>query len=313
MEARMLFLHALSPLHAGTGQGAGAIDLPVAREKATGLPYLPGSSLKGVLRDACKDGETRKKIFGPDKDGAHEHAGSVQFSDQRLLLLPVRSLRGTFAWVTSPYILRRCLRDAENIIGLDKTPEIPLPDSPDSIDRSHVTDDECAITLDDHRVIFEDLDFTAVPDENVRAWAEWVGKRIFPDDTDWQKMLAARFCVVHDDVMGFLLETATEVFARIRLREDAKTVDKNALWYEEALPAETILSGLVFATPVKAGPAVVFEILEGLMKKPLQLGGKATVGRGLCRLQMTGGEISCADPQPGVCRQDISTGEAAGR
>ena len=66
MEARMLFLHALSPLHAGTGQGAGAIDLPVAREKATGLPYLPGSSLKGVLRDACKNGETRKKIFGPD-------------------------------------------------------------------------------------------------------------------------------------------------------------------------------------------------------------------------------------------------------
>ena len=41
----LLFLHALSPLHAGTGQGIGAIDLPIAREKATGIPYLPGSSL----------------------------------------------------------------------------------------------------------------------------------------------------------------------------------------------------------------------------------------------------------------------------
>ena len=47
----LLFLRALSPLHAGTGQGIGAIDLPIAREKATGIPYLPGSSLKGVLRD----------------------------------------------------------------------------------------------------------------------------------------------------------------------------------------------------------------------------------------------------------------------
>ncbi|BAF60106.1 Uncharacterized protein PTH_1925 [Pelotomaculum thermopropionicum SI] len=310
MEARMLFLLALSPLHAGTGQGAGAIDLPVAREKATGLPYLPGSSLKGVLRDECKNSETRKKVFGPDKDSAHEHAGSVQFSDQRLLLLPVRSLKGTFAWVTSPYILRRCLRDAENVIGFDKIPEISLPGS---IGNCHVTNDECTITLDDQKVIFEDLDFTAVPDENVRAWAEWIGKRIFPGDTDWQKMLAARFCVVHDDVMGFLLETATEVFARIRLREDAKTVENNALWYEEALPAETILSGLVFATTVKAGPGEVFNTLEGLMKKPLQLGGKATVGRGLCRLQMAGGGISCADPQPGVCRQDLSTGETTGR
>ena len=47
------FVHALSPLHAGTGQGAGIIDLPIAREKATGLPYLPGSSLKGTLRARC--------------------------------------------------------------------------------------------------------------------------------------------------------------------------------------------------------------------------------------------------------------------
>ena len=35
MNARLLFVHALSPLHAGTGQGIGAIDLPIAREKAT--------------------------------------------------------------------------------------------------------------------------------------------------------------------------------------------------------------------------------------------------------------------------------------
>jgi len=292
MEVRMLFLHALSPLHAGIGQGVGAIDLPVAREKATGLPYLPGSSLKGVLRDACKNGETRKKVFGPDKDSAHEHAGSVQFSDLRLLLLPVRSLRGTFAWATSPYILRRCLRDMENITGLDKILEIPLPDI---IDRCYVPDNGSVITLDDYRVIFEDLDFNAEPDKNVRAWAEWIGKQIFPGDNNWQKMLAARFCVVHDDVMGFLLETATEVFARIRLCEKAKTVENNALWYEEALPAETILSGLVFATPVKAGPEEVFTTLEGLMKKPLQLGGKATVGRGLSRLWMTGGGSNNAD------------------
>ncbi len=51
MQARLLFTHALSPLHAGTGQGVGVIDLPIAREKATGLPFLPGSSVKGTLRD----------------------------------------------------------------------------------------------------------------------------------------------------------------------------------------------------------------------------------------------------------------------
>ncbi|RMD58772.1 type III-B CRISPR module RAMP protein Cmr4, partial [Candidatus Parcubacteria bacterium] len=50
MQAKLMFLHALSPLHAGTGQGVGAIDLPIAREKGTEIPIVPGSSLKGVLR-----------------------------------------------------------------------------------------------------------------------------------------------------------------------------------------------------------------------------------------------------------------------
>ena len=64
MDAKLLFTHAFSPLYAGTGQGVGVIDLPIAREKATNLPYLPGSSLKGVLRDAC-DPAYQVKIFGP--------------------------------------------------------------------------------------------------------------------------------------------------------------------------------------------------------------------------------------------------------
>ncbi len=285
MEARLLFVHALSPLHAGTGQGVGVIDLPVAREKATGLPYLPGSSLKGVLRDACRDNEMRKKVFGPDTDSAHEHAGSVQISDQRLLLLPVRSLKGTFAWVTSPYILRRFLRDAENV-GVSGIPSgVPVPTLETSC---LVSNDGSAIMLN-NQVILEDLDLTAETNSDAREWAEWIGRQVFPDDTSGQEMLNARFCVVHDDVMSFLLDTATEVFARVRLREDAKTVETGGLWYEEALPAETVLAGLILATPVKAEPDEVFKALNGLMEKPLQLGGKATVGRGLCRLRMTGG------------------------
>src|SRR5216684_3419020 len=117
MNARLLFVHALSPLHAGTGQGVGVIDLPIAREKSTGIPFLPGSSLKGALRARCS-GKECVQVFGPDTvDVASDsnHASSAQFSDQRLLLLPIRSLAGTFAWVTSPYVLYRLVRDMEDI------------------------------------------------------------------------------------------------------------------------------------------------------------------------------------------------------
>src|SRR5436190_24016746 len=115
MNAKLTFIHALSPLHAGTGQGVGVIDLPIAREKATNIPYLPGSSVKGSLRDefnpVLSDDEAlsrqkvtlQNQIFGPEDAS---YAGAIQFTDQTLLCLPVRSLAGTFAYVTSPYILK---------------------------------------------------------------------------------------------------------------------------------------------------------------------------------------------------------------
>ena len=113
MNARLSFVHALSPLHAGVGQGVGIIDLPTAREKATGLPFLPGSSLKGALRARCTDKDECNKVFGPEPsniDSNENQASAVQFSDQRLLLLPIRSLAGTFAWVHLPtYCVALCV------------------------------------------------------------------------------------------------------------------------------------------------------------------------------------------------------------
>src|SRR6266851_742842 len=127
MNARLIFVHALSPFHAGVGQGAGVIDLPIAREKSTGIPFLPGSSLKGALRARCS-GKECVQVFGPDTvDVASDsnHASSAQFSDQRLLLLPIRSLAGTFAWITSPYVLRRLARDIEDAQITPSTASIP--------------------------------------------------------------------------------------------------------------------------------------------------------------------------------------------
>ena len=86
-----------------------------------------------------------------------------------------------------------------------------------------------------------------------------------------------------------MLQTATEVVARIRLEEDSKTVAKGGLWYEEALPAETILAGLVIATPIEASKEQVFSAIKTLTAQPVQVGGNATVGRGICQLRVEEG------------------------
>lgn len=293
MTTQLTLIYALSPLHAGIGQGAGVIDLPIAREKATGIPFLPGSSLKGALKALCPD-ENMRKIFGADPldvSSGNDYASPAQFSDQRLLLLPVRSLAGTFAWVTSPFVLRRFVRDLRDI-------SITLPSNipqPQAYDHCYIAGKTSKITISqggNKRVVLEDLDL--IPqNEDITSWATWIGSKLFDEET-WQTLLTERLCIIHDDVFNFLIDTALEITTRIKLKEDTKTVDTvtGGLWYEEALPAETILYGLAQAIPVNSinvGSQEVFKELKKLINTAVQLGGKATVGRGLCRVQLTSG------------------------
>lgn len=290
MTARLTFLHALSPLHAGIGQGAGVIDLPIAREKATGLPYLPGSSVKGTLRSQYppKSLECRQ-LFGPESAEMlteSNHASSIQFSDQRLLLFPVRSLAGTFAWVTSPYVLSRLARDIKD--AQFSLPAKPIPTVQD--ETSCIVISEASKIKVETSVYLEDLELTNIQNsasEAAEAWATWVAERVFWGDAFWQERLKERFCIVHDDVLSFLLDTAIEITTRIKLKTETKTVEEGGLWYEEALPTETILSGIALATPTKIAnikAEQVFQLLEKVTDRTLQFGGKATVGRGLCRI-----------------------------
>ncbi len=285
MKTKLLFLHALSPLHAGTGQGVGVIDLPIAREKGTGIPIVPGSSIKGVLRANCSEDDTKTRVFGPDTSNASDHGGSVQLSDLRLLFLPVRSLAGTFAWVTSPLLLRRFQRDAVLASSGFAAAIPPIP-----------REDVCLVARRDAGLVFkqkevdevvlEDLKLTPQPSDDIKTWAAVLAPQIFGGDMAWADLFTKRICVVHDDVLSFLLETATEVTARIQLDKDKKTVKHGALWYEEALPTESILAGIMVVQPIMANEAEVFGIIQALTNNPLQVGGSVTVGRGLCRIHM---------------------------
>src|SRR6266851_8068764 len=229
MNAQLTFVHALSPLHAGTGQGVGVIDLPIAREKATGLPFLPGSSLKGPLRSLCPEAQ-RTQVFGPESTnipGGENQASPTQFSDQRLLLMPIRSLAGTFAWVTSPYILQRFVRDMKEVFGNIQIPYVP-----------GITNEQCAVAKEvskitigttEKTVYLEDLDLPVQVDPDMTDWARWISHQVFPEDETWRTMLIERICIVPDDVFNFLIETATEITAHIKLLEDSKTVQDGGL------------------------------------------------------------------------------------
>jgi CRISPR-associated protein Cmr4 len=230
----------------------------------------------------------RTDLFGPDKKNGDLHAGSVQFSDQRLLLLPVRSLKGTFAWVTSPYILNRFVRDAGDV-GAKVSQTVPSSASSNAAQECFVVEGN-KLEMD-AKVYLEDLDLVVNADKGkAKAWADVFASEIFTGD--WQTYFKERFCIVSDDVLNFLLDTATEITARISIDGDTRTAAEGQLWYEEALPCETVLVGLALAVrigKVNLDPMEALKQIATLIERPIQFGGKATVGRGFCRLTLSNG------------------------
>ncbi|WP_239470151.1 type III-B CRISPR module RAMP protein Cmr4 [Archangium violaceum] len=289
MEIRPYLLHALSPLHAGTGQSVGIIDLPIARLRATNIPFVPGSSLKGVLREARRSLPPAEweALFGPlrevsgaagDEAREGDHAGALVVGDARLVALPVRSFLGTFAWVSSPLLLELARRDLAGLDGLPGRMK-RLPATGARVGAGSIT-----VSPKQRRLLLEDLDLDAQVEPAVDAWARFLS-RTWPEE---EEGLRERFAVVDDETMSFLLETATQVETRVRIDPDTGTVVQGALWQEESLPAETLLVGVLAAgRSLRRGTELsATEVLERALKGTalLQLGGKATVGRGRCRL-----------------------------
>ena len=294
MRARLFHLHALSALHCGTGRSAGVVDLPIARARATQLPIVPGSSLRGVLRQHVTDRGTDDAVtlFGPMRIGSDRDSfsGALAIGDAHLLVLPVRCLAGIVSYVTCPFILRRHERDMKRAGA--SPPE--LPDEPEKgtarVTPASVNRVE-KVEKNVQKLVLEDLDLQACPDASLEAWAQRIARAVHPGDDEAQHDVVARFSLVSDDVMSFLAETATDVRARIRLDPDTGTVSRGALWYEEHLPAETVLWG-VFAVADSNNEDDGREADDLARAVPddelLQLGGNAGVGSGLVRFLTEG-------------------------
>jgi CRISPR-associated protein Cmr4 len=276
MAIRMMFVHALTSLHAGTGQGVGTIDLPIARERATDLPLVPGSSLKGCLKEKHPD----EGLFGKA-----DMAGMLQISDARLLLLPIRCLGASFVWTTSPYVLRRLQRDAKSA-GLDTG----MPEIPDIKDgEARVASADPLVDLNrGKRLVLEELDFPA-PVEAM-PWSKWIGEHLFPRDREWQQEFNKRFAMVDDKSFHHLARFGTEVNAHVSIDQTKGTVVAGGLWYQESLPAETVLVSVLRTEGRKGSGADPEAKLKAILDEQfLQIGGKATTGQGMVRLVSAGG------------------------
>jgi len=149
-KIKPFFIITETPLHPGSGSELGIVDLPIQRERHTDYPKIEGSGLKGSLREAMEvsnkemEMNSQKKIrskdkikykdveketdyislvFGPEE--GNEHAGSITFTDARILLFPIKALKGVFGWVTCPAVLERF---KEDLIITGQVEKLPVND-----------------------------------------------------------------------------------------------------------------------------------------------------------------------------------------
>ena len=299
MNHRLLTVHCLSPLHCGSGQGVAGIDLPVIRERHTGWPLIPGSSMKGVLRDAFRsqkvggdadkanaDGKTIA-LFGPEPRGAEGELGlgALVLGDAVLLAFPVRSLVGVFAWCTCPMALSRIGR----LPGGEELARLELP----SVVDDDILCDESLIAHD-KKVILEDH---ALTQKNLpEGFIDYL-KPLWTSSA--QPMLIKHIAIISDTLFSWFAKHATQVEARIALDPATKTVNDGQLFYEETVPPETVFMAPIAAENarhIKADKTLgqaeaALDALKDLTDgKTLQFGGKATIGRGQCALRLSGGK-----------------------
>ena len=294
----MMFIYVETPLHAGSGRGLGAVDLPVQRERTTGYPIIQASSVKGKLRAEVraargwKDNSPQiEALFGKAGDSDDNYAGAVAPGDARVLLFPVRSLAGVFAWTTCLHALQRFARDCA-LAGLQPPPLDDL--SAPVAGRALVGDS--ALNAGD-AVVLEEFSYSPQNQPKVAALGQWIAQQALPGSyTYWKAELPKKLVILPDNDFRDFVLYGTEVQTHVRLNPDTKTVETSALWTTESLPVDTLLYAPLMAMKSRgngtawAADQVLGELKDALDGKRVQFGGDETTGQGWTTVKFAGGE-----------------------
>lgn len=293
-EQTAFFLYAESSIHVGSGQALGAVDLAIQREQHTQFPVVPASGLKGALRHWFErqedtDQALNTAVFGPDTQNAGDHAGAVAFSDARLMLFPMRSLRGVFAWVTCPAVLQRLRRDWASLgqsapLGID---EHLLEEREETVLCSSST-----TVKDKGQILLDEYAFSPRRSDAVGQLAKYLAENALPDHdaySYWRKQLRKNVLVVSNETFRDFTLHSTEVQARIKIDKKTGTTsgkDGN-LFYQENLPPESLFYALTFAHDDLSGAlngngsaSDLLNHVRTLDGQRLQIGGDASIGKG---------------------------------
>lgn len=280
MKKMMISFFTRTPLHVGCGSSVGAIDLPVLRERATDLPVIPGSTLKGVLADLfLAKNEANKWIrtaegidlFGND-DTKNATRGKLMVGEARLVAFPVRSAKGGFVWATSPLLLGRLGISCGNVGEME------------GLGSKKVSFKSEAFILEEYKITH----IGDVPPEVIEALKTKCNLPL------WETTLQDRLVILSDTMLTYFAKNACEIAHHNKIDDETGTVADKALFSQENVPSEALFVGEILAREDKEDEKVREKThsLQKLQEKIkdegylLQIGANATTGLGWCQVTM---------------------------
>lgn len=267
-DFRTGYLYSLSPIHCG-GEGDLGNILEIAREVHTNFPYIPGSSLRGSLRDEVLQfagKEVADRLFGKElANGEQMGVHQVWFGDARLLWVPMRTMSrqgsDVFTWVTCHSLLR-------DHALIAKLPKVTFPEQA-------VGDRPGQYTVADAQV-----QVTAFSDEQKGAIAlagDWHSDLSSAVKSTWEKSRI----VLPDADFQVLMEHSLWTQVRNKIH-DGTGGSAEIFWTDVCIPRDTIFyyawgyNLLGQNSLTSQDHDFLATVLTGL----LQVGGQANVGRG---------------------------------
>ena len=224
-------------------------DLEMIRREEDKLFGSAGGGRSRVSMSLAEPIETRQLVAGR----VLEDAGNVVGEG-------ARSLTGSYRWATCPHLIERYRRDLGRA-GLQ-----PLPDVP-SVNLGAV------LAAGDGSLFLEERQFRIdgrPPDDLVAA------AKLLLLHEETRARLPDQIAVLNDDDFAWFARYGLAIQARNVL--DCGTKQSKNLWYEETLPADTVLYAIVMGRSEDAADALGSLFPDG--DPYLQAGGNETIGHG---------------------------------
>lgn len=286
--SEMIYMRALTPIHAGAGSSVIGVDMPIQREAHSGIPKIEASGVKGSvksfvyrsLENSDQERELFDRAFGADQGNAG--ASELCFTDAKLLFFPVRALKGVYALVTCPYVLARWIREQE----ADEKERERLQEKESVLKNLSLQDSGEVIAVSEKYLLKgKGESFKAVLEEyvfSVKKVSQEL-ERLF-DKELIDEEVRDRILILSDEDFIDLVTMHTEVITRNKIDLETGVAEQGGLFTEEYLPAESIL----YFSVIDMGnygegndKNRSIDYFKDRMPSVWQIGGDKTLGKGI--------------------------------